>query len=213
LGGHSVEDKELKYGLSVTGFVHPDRVLTKKNLVTGDRLILTKPLGTGIVNTAIKGGLASDSVVKTITSLMAALNREAARIMTDYPVHACTDITGFGLIGHIVEMVIGSEYGIVLFAEALPIIPEALEYAAMGLVPAGTYKNREFYQPRVEMAPSIDRLTQDIIFDPQTSGGLLICVSPEAADDLLSQLKENGMEQAAVIGEVMVEPTGKVRVE
>jgi len=213
VGGHSVEDKELKYGLSVTGFVHPDRVLTKKNLVTGDRLILTKPLGTGIVNTAIKGGLASDSVVKTITSLMAALNREAARIMTDYPVHACTDITGFGLIGHIVEMVIGSEYGIVLFAEALPIIPEALEYAAMGLVPAGTYKNREFYQPRVEMAPSIDRLTQDIIFDPQTSGGLLICVSPEAADDLLSQLKENGMEQAAVIGEVMVEPTGKVRVE
>ncbi len=213
LGGHSVEDKELKYGLSVTGFVHPDRVLTKKNLVTGDRLILTKPLGTGIVNTAIKGGLASDSVVKTTTSLMAALNREAARIMTDYPVHACTDITGFGLIGHIREMVIGSEYGIVLFAEALPIIPEALEYAAMGLVPAGTYKNREFCQSRVEMAPSIDRLTQDIIFDPQTSGGLLICASPEAAEDLLSQLKENGMEQAAVIGEVMVEPTGKVRVE
>jgi len=210
LGGHSVEDKELKYGLSVTGFIHPDRILTKKNLQIGDRLILTKPLGTGIINTAIKGGLASDEIIEFVTGLMATLNRDAAGIMNDYPVHACTDITGFGLIGHLAEMVVDSNFGIEIWSEKIPVIPEALEYAGMGLVPAGAYKNREFRESMVDFAPSVDRLIQDILFDPQTSGGLLICVEKESADDLVKSLKRKEINDAAVIGEVLSSPKGKI---
>jgi selenide,water dikinase len=203
VGGHSVEDSELKYGLSVTGFIHPDRVLTKKGLQEGNRLILTKPLGTGIINTAIKGGLASREIIDTATRLMATLNREAADVMSLYPVRACTDITGFGLIGHLAEMIIETGIGIRLHSEMIPIIPEALEYAGIGLVPAGTYNNREFRKSMTEFGPSVDRFTQDVLFDPQTSGGLLICVDGGRADQLLRDLKREGIEQAAVIGEVV----------
>jgi selenide,water dikinase len=210
IGGHSVEDKELKYGLSVTGFIHPDRILTKKNLKTGDRLILTKPLGTGIINTAIKGGLASKKITDTITHLMATLNRDAAEIMKDYPVHACTDITGFGLLGHIAEMIIDTRFSVKLKSKTIPIIPETLEYAGMGLVPAGAYKNREFRECMVNFAPSVDRLVQDVLFDPQTSGGLLICVDRENADELLEKLKEKGMDSAAIIGDVATEPKERI---
>ena len=212
VGGHSVEDNELKYGLSVTGFIHPDRVLTKKDLKVGDRLILTKPLGTGIINTAIKGGFASSEIVETVTHLMAALNRDAAEIMQDFPVHACTDITGFGLLGHLAEMVVDSEFGVGIRADMIPIIPEALEYAAMGLVPAGLYKNREFREPMVDISPSVDRFIHDVLFDPQTSGGLLICVHRKGADGLASKLKEKGMDKVAIIGEVLPEPKGKILV-
>ena len=210
VGGHSVEDKELKYGLSVTGFIHPDRILTKKNLKTGDRLILTKPLGTGIINTAIKGGLASRGIIETVTRLMATLNRDAAEIMKDYPVHACTDITGFGLLGHIAEMIIDTEFSVKLTSKTIPIIPETLEYAGMGLVPAGTYNNREFRECMVDFAPSVDRLVQDVLFDPQTSGGLLICVDRENADELLEKLKEKGMDNAAIIGDIETEPKERI---
>lgn len=210
VGGHSVEDNELKYGLSVTGFIHPNRILMKKNLKAKDRLILTKPLGTGIVNTAIKGGLASEEVTEYATRLMAALNRDASEVMQHYPVHACTDITGFGLIGHLAEMVTGSRSGIGIHTAMIPIIPEAIEYAAMGLVPAGAYKNREFREDMVDMSPFVDRIVQDILFDPQTSGGLLICVEKESADDLLDGLREKGMEKAAIIGEVLSEPEGRI---
>lgn len=210
VGGHSVEDKELKYGLSVTGFIHPDRVLTKKNLKAGDRLILTKPLGTGIINTAVKGGLASGEIIENVTRLMATLNRDAAEVMNDYPVRACTDITGFGLLGHLAEMVVDSNYGIEIRSEKIPVIPKALEYAGMGLVPAGAYKNREFREQMVDFASSVDRLLQDILFDPQTSGGLLICVKRESGDDLVKSLKKNGIKDAAVIGEVLSEPAGRI---
>ena len=210
VGGHSVEDKELKYGLSVTGFIHPDRVLTKKSLRVGDRLILTKPLGTGIINTAIKGGLASGEIIEFVTGLMATLNKDAAEIMNDYTVHACTDITGFGLLGHLAEMVVDSNYGIKIWSEKIPVIPKALEYAGMGLVPAGAYKNREFREPMVDFAPSVNRLIQNIFFDPQTSGGLLICVEKESADDLVKSLKKNGINDVAVIGEVLSRPEGRI---
>jgi selenide,water dikinase len=213
VGGHSVEDKELKYGLSVTGFIHPDRILTKKGLKIGDRLILTKPLGTGIINTAIKGGLASREIIDTVTRLMATLNRDAAEIMSGYTVHACTDITGFGLLGHIAEMIIDSGISVKLTSKTIPIIPETLEYAGMGLVPAGTYKNREFRECMVDFAPSVDRLIQDVLFDPQTSGGLLISVDRESADELLEKLKEKGMESAAIIGDVATEPKERIIVK
>lgn len=210
LGGHSVEDKELKYGLSVTGFIHPDHILTKKDLKTGDRLILTKPLGTGIINTAIKGGLASKEITDTVTRLMATLNRDAAEIMKGYPVHACTDITGFGLLGHIAEMIIDTGFSIKLISKTIPIIPETLEYAGMGLVPAGTYNNREFREGMVDFAPSVDSLVQDVLFDSQTSGGLLICVDRENADELLEKLRQKGMDNAAIIGDVTTEPKGRI---
>jgi selenide,water dikinase len=210
VGGHSIQDNELKYGLSVTGFIHPDRILTKKNLKVGDCLILTKPIGTGIINTAIKGGLASNEIIKTVTTLMAALNRDAAEIMSHYPVHACTDITGFGLLGHLAEMIEDSEFGIEVMNNMIPIIPETFNYARMGLVPAGAYKNREFRESIVEFAPSMDRLIQDVLFDPQTSGGLLICVKEDSSDDLLTELREKGMNDAAIIGKVVSKPKGRI---
>ncbi len=212
VGGHSIEDKELKYGLSVTGLIHPDRVLTKKNLKVGDQLILTKPLGTGIINTAIKGDFASSDMIDYVTRLMATLNRDAAEVMSAYPVHACTDITGFGLIGHLAEMVIGSGMGIRLIADQIPIIPEAIEYAKIGLVPGGAYKNREFRQSMVEFADNIDIYTQDLLFDPQTSGGLLICVEKNSAASLLNDLKLKGISDAAVIGEVFSDIKEKIAV-
>lgn len=212
LGGHSIEDKELKYGLSITGFVHPARVLTKKNLLAGDRLVLTKPLGTGIINTAIKGGFASDKLIETVTRLMATLNRDAAEVMKDFPVHACTDITGFGLLGHMAEMVLGSGLGIHIQANSVPILKEAIEYAGMGLIPAGMHKNRKFRELMVDVSPSVDIVVQDVLFDPQTSGGLLICVAGDSAEHLLNRLKERGVSQAAIIGKVTTEPKEKIKI-
>jgi len=213
VGGHSVEDNELKYGLSVTGFIHPNRVLTKKDMEPGDQLILTKRLGTGIINTAIKGGIASNEAIESITRLMATLNRDAAEIMGHYPVHACTDITGFGLLGHLCEMVVDTDVGMKLQANQVPYFPEAMEYAQMGLVPAGTYKNREFREAFVDFAPSVNRFVQDILFDAQTSGGLLISVARKEANELLTELKRKGIGSATVIGEVVSEPKEKILVE
>lgn len=213
VGGHSVEDSELKYGLSVTGFIHPDRVLTKQNLNRGDRLILTKPLGTGIINTAIKGGLASAAIIETVTRVMATLNRDAAAVMDRFPVHACTDITGFGFLGHLAEMVVDSGFGVRIDLSSIPILPETVSYAAMGLVPAGAHRNKEFRVPMVEFASSVDAIMQDVLFDPQTSGGLLISVAADRADELLAALKKKGILDAAIVGEVISEPKEKIIVK
>lgn len=210
IGGHSIEDKELKYGLSVTGFVHPARVLTKKNLRQGDRLVLTKPLGTGIINTAIKAGMASADLTDQVTRLMASLNRDAAEIMSHFDVHACTDITGFGLIGHIAEMVCGSGMRVRIFSEQVPVIPEALEFASMGLIPAGAYKNREFRESMVGFSKTVERSLQDVLVDPQTSGGLLICVGSVQADALVKALQDSGISDTAEIGEVLKDPEEKI---
>ena len=202
IGGHSIEDKELKYGLSVTGFVHPERVLTKKGLRPGDRLVLTKPLGTGIINTVIKAGLASADLADRVTRLMAELNRGAAEVMTCFDVGACTDVTGFGLLGHLSEMVCGSGAGVRLFSEQIPVIPEALEFAAMGLVPAGAHKNKEFREAGISFSPDVQATLQDVLFDPQTSGGLLISVHKDQAEGLVQALQEAKIESAALIGEI-----------
>ncbi len=212
IGGHSVEDKELKYGLSVTGFVHPAKVLVKKNLHPGDRLILTKPLGTGIVNTAVKAGLASAELIEKVTGLMASLNREAAEIMSRFRVSACTDITGFGLIGHLAEMVCGTGRGVRIFSGKVPMMPEALEYASMGFIPAGAYRNKEFRENMTVFADTVPRSVQDVMADPQTSGGLLISVSGEQAASFLTALQDAGIRDAAEIGEVQEEAEEKIRV-
>ena len=213
VGGHTVEDPELKYGLSVTGFIRPDRVLTKRNLKAGDSLLLTKPLGTGIISTAIKGGMASKEITEKVTQSMATLNKVAAEVMEDFPVHACTDITGFGFLGHLAEMVVGSGYGVRIKAKDVPVFPEVFEYASMGLVPAGAYRNREFRESMVDFASSVDRTLQDVLFDPQTSGGLLISVSSERSEDLIKALKAKGVEIAVVVGEVIAEPKERIIVE
>jgi selenide,water dikinase len=206
IGGHSIEDKELKYGLAVTGVVHPARVLVKRNLRAGDRLILTKPLGTGIVNTAIKADMASRELVDRAIHLMAALNRAAADVMAQFDVHACTDVTGFGLVGHLGEMVAGSGMGVRISADRVPVVPEALEFASMGLIPAGAYKNREFRKSMLQVAAAVPRALQDVLFDPQTSGGLLICVSNDQAPGLVTALHDAGVDAAAQIGEVLDGP-------
>jgi len=221
VGGHSIVDNELKYGLSVTGFVHPDRIFTKKSIQQGDQLVLSKPLGIGIINTAIKGGTPSVNTIKMATQLMSALNRDAADVMKniqmstngDSPVHACTDISGYGLLGHIAEMVMESGLGINLTANKIPVIPQALEYASMGLVPAEDYQNREAYESMIRFSSEIDSVMQDILFDPQTSGGLLIAVDKKSADDLVYRLVKKGMTSSAVIGEVVLEPDEKILVK
>lgn len=212
IGGHSIEDKELKYGLSVTGFIHPNRILTKKTLQGGDRLILTKPLGTGIINTAIKARMASEDLTERVTRLMATLNRTAAQVMADFHVHACTDVTGFGLLGHLAEMVDGSGKSVRLAAHCVPVFPEAVELASMGLIPAGAYKNRDFRKDMVAFDPDVPLALQDILFDPQTSGGLLISVAPSHAEALLDALRSKGVEASAIIGEVLDDPAQRITV-
>jgi selenide,water dikinase len=209
VGGHSIEDQELKYGLAATGLVHPDAVLTNTGAQVGDRIILTKPLGTGIINTAQKGGLASSEAVQGAAEVMAALNRKAAEVMQGFHVHACTDVTGFGLLGHLSEM-LGNEIGIKVFVDAVPILPGTEEYAGMGLVPGGTYRNREFYAPKVQGAKGLSPALLDIIYDAQTSGGLLIATTKKDTDGILRFLQEVGVEDACIIAEVVAKPKGKI---
>jgi selenide,water dikinase len=144
---------------------------------------------------------------------MATLNKGAAEVMQDYPVHACTDITGFGFLGHLAEMVLGSGYGVRIQSGAVPVFSETLLYASMGLVPAGAYRNREFREKMVDFAPSVERNIQDVLFDPQTSGGLLISVDGTRAEDLLHALKAKGIHDAAIVGEVISEPRDKILVK
>jgi len=190
--------------------VHPQRVLTKSGLRAGDRLVLTKPLGTGIVNTAIKAGLAPEELTERVTRQMAGLNRDSAEVMSRFDVHACTDVTGFGFLGHLAEMVCGSGVGVRIISRQLPILPEALEFAAMGLIPAGAYKNREFREAMVDFAAGVDRQVQDALFDPQTSGGLLIGVSADQAEAMLTLLQERGNQDAAQVGEVVADACEKI---
>lgn len=213
VGGHSVEDNELKYGISVTGVIHPEKVVLNTGARVGDRLILTKAIGTGIINTALKGGLASDeSVAKTI-ECMATLNKKAAELMMEVGVHACTDVTGFGLIGHACEMIEGTDVGMVVYSSSVPILPGTEEYARMGLIPAGTIRNRDFRLPMIRMDSEISDVMLLVLFDAQTSGGLLISLPSEKAELLLQRMHERGIEDAAVIGEVVAEPKGKIVVK
>lgn len=210
VGGHTVQDDELKYGLSVTGIIHPQRVVTKSGARIGDKLILTKPLGTGIISTALKAGLADNKTIAKLTSLLATLNKKASELMISVDAHACSDITGFGLLGHACEMALNSEVAIELHSSMVPFFSEAADFARMGLNPEGMYSIKEFRSNMIESAGKVDDWLLDILFDPQTSGGLLISVSPQVADTLLTQLQEAGYKEAAIIGAVANEPKGKI---
>ena len=167
----------------------------------------------GIINTALKAGLADADLIQRVTAQMARLNRTAAEVMVNYPVHACTDVTGFGLIGHLAEMVVESGKGIHLFASRIPVIEEAIGFAKMGIIPAGAHHNREFRLPWVRFSDRVERHLQDILFDPQTSGGLLICVKEEALKDLLSQLNDEGETESQHIGAVIAAPGDTILVD
>jgi selenide,water dikinase len=210
VGGHSVEDQELKYGLSVTGVVHPSQVIAKDTAQIGDRLILTKPIGTGIVTTALKGGIADESSVEPVSRSMITLNRVASELMVDAGVNACTDVTGFGLLGHARGMVEKNQLGITVRYSAVPVFEGVKEFAAMGLVPGGTKRNLEFHRSAVEPDSGIVDESLDILFDAQTSGGLLIAVPGGKAESLLDSLHQNGVEHAAIIGEIVGEPKGTI---
>jgi len=212
VGGHSIEDNEIKYGLSVTGIVHPEKVWTKKGLKEGDRLILTKPLGTGIINTAVKGEMADKELEAKSIKAMVTLNKRAAEIMAEAEVHACTDITGFGLLGHLCEMVEENEIGMVVYSSSIPFFPEVKGLVEMGLVPAGLHRNREFRLSMLEISPNVPDWLIDIFFDPQTSGGLLFSLPSGQAEEFLRRLHLGGVEEAAIIGEVTEEPEGRIKI-
>jgi selenide, water dikinase len=190
--------------------IHPDEVLTNTGALVGDRIILTKPLGTGIINTAQKGEMASPEAVQGAGEVMAALNRKAAEVMRGFRVHACTDVTGFGLLGHLNEMLGSGEIGIKVFVDAVPILPGAEEYAGMGLVPGGAHRNREFYAPKVQGGDALSPTLRDILYDAQTSGGLLIAVPEEEAEGILSRLNEVGIKDACIVAEVVAKPQGRL---
>lgn len=201
LGGHSVDDKELKYGLSVTGLVHPERMVTNGGARENDVLILTKPLGTGVLATAVKGKIASKKASFDLVHSMARLNNKASEVFLRFEVHAMTDITGFGLAGHGLEMARAAKALFEVDTKALPFLPEARNCAEMGLIPAGAYRNREFCGGDVLFAPGIPRVMEDLVMDPQTSGGLLGALSETKALACLEAMKNEGLD-AAIIGRV-----------
>ena len=200
-GGHTIKGAEPIYGQAVSGFVHPLKVLPNSNAKPGDVLILTKPLGVGIITTGAKADMVENDVMDRIYTQMAPLNKTARDIMVQYSVHSCTDVTGFALIGHSFEMAQGSNCTIHIQVDKVPYHTEALELAAMGLIPAGAYRNREYAQAGVAVRGNISLAMEDILYDPQTSGGLLFAIPKEEADACLSQLKQ-AIPNAAIIGYV-----------
>lgn len=212
IGGHTVEDDEPKYGLSVAGFVAPDRVWTNSNAKPGDSIVLTKPLGVGIINTAIKGGLSDEVTYNEAVKVMSTLNKYAKEALDGIEVNSVTDITGFGLIGHALEMAEGSSVTIKIYHKDVPVIAKALEYARMGLVPAGAYSNRKHAGNKVKFSYEIPEEIKDVLYDPQTSGGLLISVPRESVGLLLERLKGTPTD-FAVIGEVIEKEDDLIIVE
>jgi len=199
LGGHSVEDPEPKYGLAVTGICHPERVITNAGARPGDLLVLTKPLGTGVITTALKAACAPPEAFRAAAETMAALNRDASLAMREVGVHACTDITGFGLLGHALEMARASGVALRFAAGAVPLLPFARDLAAQGFVPGGAYANRQHLAGHVTFDPGVPEELQMLLYDPQTSGGLLMAVATERLAALLEALRQRNV-AAAVIG-------------
>ena len=210
VGGHSVDDPEIKYGLSVTGTVHPEKVLKNTGAREGDLLILTKPLGTGIISTAVKAGMASRQAEEASILSMNTLNKVPAELMEGYRVHACTDITGFGLLGHACEMIEGLSVGMVINALRVPLFDEVVEYADMGLIPGGAYRNEKFRQAFVRTEGDLSDSRLKLLFDPQTSGGLLIALEPDQAEQLLEDLHSHGVKDSAIIGEITAGHPGRI---
>ncbi len=211
-GGHSIEDNEPKYGLAVTGIIHPNRVVTNTGARPGDALILTKPLGTGIINTAVKGCLADDAACRAAISVMTALNDRAARVMVDVGADACTDVTGFGLLGHLYEMLAARGAGARIYLREVPVLEQVRALAGMGIVPGGAYRNLEYLEESLRWDKDIGDVDRLILADPQTSGGLLMAVAADRADEMIGALGEEGV-AGVRIGEIIESDHPLIHVE
>ncbi len=209
-GGHTIDDKEPKYGLSVTGVVHPGKIWTNAGARPGDALVLTKPLGTGVLTTAAKADLYPAGVAAAIEA-MASLNAKAAEAAGAFPIHACTDVTGFGLLGHLFEMAGAAGVRAEVSSAALPLLPDAAAAAAMGLIPGGAYRNRD-YLTAVSFVAGVTEPLRDLCFDPQTSGGLLFALPETEAGALVAALRRAGVRHAAVIGHILAQGRGEIHV-
>jgi len=211
LGGHSVDDPELKYGMVVLGMIHPDRIVRNSGARVGDLLVLTKPLGIGIITTAIKAQVADAAIVERALRVMTTLNRSASEAMLAVEAHGATDVTGFGLLGHLAEIVRGSGVGARVWSRQVPFVEGTRELAERGLIPGGSRRNLESIAPLLRWAPTVTELDQLLLADAQTSGGLLIAVARERTDDLVRRLQDGGALAAAVVGEITGE-TGTIEV-
>lgn len=204
VGGHSVTDPEVKYGLAVTGLINPARVISNAGAQPGDCLVLTKPIGVGVITTAIKQGYAEKELIARTGEIMCELNQRAAKLMVDCGANACTDITGYGLMGHALEMAIASQVQLEIEYQSVPHFPEALELSARGVQPRGMKTNQQAFSSSVHMSDAVPEVWQDLLFDPQTSGGLLIAIPEEGAQTFLKQF------DAAVIGRVVDTVEGQI---
>jgi selenide, water dikinase len=200
IGGHTIIDPELKYGMAVTGVVHPDRVIRNVGVGQGDVLVLTKPLGTGIISTALKRRKASKESVRAAVASMIALNSAASAVMRSVPAHACSDVTGFGLLGHAQEMAAGSGVTIVLEAAKLPLLRGARRLAEQGCLTGGCRRNRDYLSDKISVDRSVAKGLEEVAFDPQTSGGLLMALPSSRAQDVVTSLRAAGVEAATIVG-------------
>ena len=212
LGGHSVDDPEPKYGLAVTGFIHPNRIVTNAGGQPGDQLVLTKPLGIGIITTGIKRQQVSEATTQRAVEVMATLNGDAAAAMAEIGVHAATDVTGYGLLGHLREMVTGARLSATIRLREVPVLPEAWDLAARGIVPGGTQRNLAAVSPSVVWEADLREIEQVVLADAQTSGGLLIAAAPEKTGALVDALQSRGTLAAAVVGALDTGVPGEIRV-
>jgi len=212
LGGHTIEDTEPKYGMAVTGIAHPDKILSNSNAQPGDVLILTKPVGTGIISTGIKRGMADETIIRYTIDLMKQLNKTASEIACRYPVNACTDITGFGLLGHLLEMLKASKVSAEIFYERVPVIPGTIKMAQLGLLPGGTKNNREFYDQWLRWKAIVPEDIKFILSDAQTSGGLLFSIPEKHYIEFHQNLVGNGIEHASIIGHIVDDPSSKITI-
>jgi len=210
VGGHTINDTELKYGLAVTGIIHPDKIITNSDARPGNKLILTKPIGTGVFTTALKGGKVSADKMASVIKSMLTLNRDASKIMQKIGVNACTDITGFSLIGHSYLMAANSNVSIVIDHKAVMYFPQAVSLCREGFVPGGTFNNKGFYLQSVSLRKKLPEEVINLLFDPQTSGGLLMAVPESKAGLMMRCLKDRGVNKAHIIGEVVKQQARRI---
>jgi len=212
VGGHSIVDREVKYGLAVTGLIDPDKVITNAGAEAGDALVLTKPIGVGIINTAVKRGAADGAMVDAAIASMTHLNRRAAELMPEFGVHACTDVTGFGLLGHALEMARASGVSLEIDSAGISVIPGASDLCARGVTPGGLENNRRSFSDAVQFSPEVPATVQDLLYDPQTSGGLLMALSEAAAVDLRQKLEGDHPLDISVIGRAVTKKEGDAHI-
>jgi selenide,water dikinase len=212
VGGHTIDDPEPKYGMAVVGFTAPNAVVTNAGARKGDMLVLTKPLGVGIISHGIKADVAPPAAAKRATDLMKTLNRDASLAMVEVGANACTDVTGFGLLGHLWEMCTASKVGATVSLSGVPVLNDAWKLAEQGMIPGGAYSNREYVVADVTFDPQVEEVAQLVLSDPETSGGLLIAVSPDKSDQLVDALMRAGTPAAAIIGEITADLPGRIHV-